>query len=478
MLRTRILSLLALSALNVAAARGDIRCPADAINVGPTDSIQAAVDKAGEKASICLRSGTFRSQAIRPLYGQKFFGQTGAVLNGSVLQSGFTQRGRIWAAPARMARTFQSGICAANAPLCDLPGAVFFDDMPLTRVGSLVNLASGQYAYDAAASELYIADDPSGHTVEVATAIFAFGDTADDVSIDGLVIEKYASPAQRGAINALGRSGWSITNCEVRLNRGAGIILGSDGRVTSCNIHHNGQLGIGGEGSGITIEGSEIHSNNTGGFDFGWEAGGVKIGSGESVVLRNNRVHDNVGAGLWCDIDCREVLYEGNEVTKNHGAGIFFEISSGAVIRNNRLAGNGIADRKWFWGADIQIAAAENVEVYNNTIAVSPGGCGVVLIDQGRKSDSGRVYKTRNNYVHDNNVTFAEEPCAGGASDVSILNENFRVITEGNNRFDSNVFVAPKQYSGGSRFVWGHDTMDWHGFRALGQERNGRLVEQ
>ena len=60
--------------------------------------------------------------------------------------------------------------------------------------------------------------------------------------------------------------------------------------------------------------------------------------SSDGVVMRGNHVFDNVGPGLWCDIGCRNVLYENNLVERNHDAGIFHEISFNAVIRNNIAA--------------------------------------------------------------------------------------------------------------------------------------------
>jgi hypothetical protein len=47
--------------------------------------------------------------------------------------------------------------------------------------------------------------------------------------------------------------------------------------VRNCDIHHNGQIGIVGNGKGIRIEDNHIWSNNTKGFDPAWEAGGAKI---------------------------------------------------------------------------------------------------------------------------------------------------------------------------------------------------------
>ena len=69
------------------------------------------------------------------------------------------------------------------------------------------------------------------------------------------------------------------------------------------------------------------------------------------MTLRNNHVHHNVGPGLWCDINCRDVIYEDNTVgSTTPAAEIFHEISYAAVIRKNTLRQNGEGALLWFWG--------------------------------------------------------------------------------------------------------------------------------
>ena len=64
-----------------------------------------------------------------------------------------------------------------------------------------------------------------------------------------------------------------------------------------------------------------------------------------------------------------------------------------------------------------------------------------MLIDQGRRrNEEGPIYKTRNNTVRDNDTTFEGAACAGGASDTRPWNENYSIITNGNNRFDANTY--------------------------------------
>jgi hypothetical protein len=471
------LGCLATAAAAPAGGLSDAPCPRGAIAVEPGAAIQAAVERAEAGAAFCLKNGLHRVQVVRPRAGQRFYGEGRTVLNGSRLLTNFTSEGRYWVANEQSQRGQKHGECARTAPACNLPEAVFIDDKPLLQVLSKDRLESNSFYFDYANAKIYLADDPKGRKVEATVAAFAFESMASDVLIRNVTVEKYASAAQKGAIHAREATGWTIESSEVRLNSGAGISIGTGGRVRDCNIHHNGQIGIEGDGEKIAIEGNSIWSNNIYGFDFLWEAGGVKIASSDQVTFRANHVYDNIGPGLWCDIDCRNVVYDGNLVENNHDAGIFHEISFNAVIRNNVVRYNGSGRRRWFWGAEITIAASQDVEVSNNTIAVGAGGCGIVLIDQGRRMKNGKKYKTRNNSVHDNDLTFEGGACAGGASDVNLLNENYAIIPNGNNHFDGNVYRVPRPSEPG-RFVWGHELTDWDGFRAKGLEHAGRLLSE
>ncbi|WP_235983934.1 right-handed parallel beta-helix repeat-containing protein [Bradyrhizobium australiense] len=476
-----ILLAVALQVVATAAAQGVTKapCPRDAIAVEPGASIQAAVDRADPGATLCVKNGMHRMQAIRPKPGQSFHGEGQTVLNGSRLLTNFSREEGYWVASGQAQLGQKHGECANAVPACSLPEGLFIDDQPLVQVLTKESVEPGRFYFDHAGSRIYFADDPTGRKVEATVAAFAFESRVSNVVIRNVTIEKYASVAQKGAIQAQEAVEWIVENCEVRLNSGAGIAVGTSSRVRDSNVHHNGQIGITGAGRDVLIEGNQVWANNIRGFSSGWEAGGVKIALGDGVVFRGNHIHGNFGPGLWCDINCRNVLYENNVVERNHGAGIFHEISFSAVIRNNIVRHNGIADKGWFWGNDILIAASQDVEVDGNTLTVSPGKCGIMLIDQGRddqaRTNSGPIYKTRNNAVHDNEITFEGAACAGGASDVKPGHENFSIITDGHNLFDSNVYHVPRA-SGPARFVWGHATFDWDGLRGQGVEPNGHLV--
>jgi parallel beta-helix repeat protein len=293
------------------------------------------------------------------------------------------------------------------------------------------------------------------------------------VRIHGVTVEKYSSPAQRGAIEGKDGSNWTVDGCTVRLNSGAGVAVGHGGRITGSDIYRNGQIGAVMVGRDLMLQGNVIWENNRLGFDFTWEAGGVKIAASENVIVERNFVYRNDGPGLWCDIDCRNVVFKNNRVEYNSDVGIFHEISYRAVIRDNVVRFNGQARRPWYWGADILIAASENVDVYRNNVTTRDGGAGIMLIDQGRTKPDGQTYRTSGNFVHNNIVEFMGDGFMGGASDTAETHPNFSIIETGSNQFDNNVYKVKHQSH--VIFVWGHKTQDWTEFRQIGQEPRGRF---
>jgi hypothetical protein len=474
-IRTAVVCVFLIAVATVFVAFDRPACPLDATAIEPGASIQAAVDIVGDGGVFCIKNGVHRAQAVRPKRGQYFYGEGAAVLNGSKLLGGFKREDRYWVATSQLQQLGKHGECLPSAPACDQPDAVFVDDKPLTKVASKDALGPGKFFVDYGGSRIYLADDPANHKVEATAAAFAFESAAPDVTIKNITIEKYGSPAQRGAIHARDGARWTIEDCVVRLNSGAGISVGDGTRVHNCDVDNNGQIGIEGNGKNIRIEGNRIWGNNIYGFDPAWEAGGAKIADSDGVEFRDNHVYDNNGSGLWCDIDCRNVVYEGNVVENNRHIGIFHEISFKAVIRKNIVRHNGIDNKKFFWGSDIVVAASQDVEVTDNKVTVSPGACGIVLIDQGRRNDAGKEYKTRNNIVHGNEMTFEGAVCAGGASDTQPDDANYDIIAKGNNRFDGNTYRV-RGVGEPPQFVWGRDITDWAGFRRNGLEQAGRLV--
>lgn len=448
-------------------------CPADALRIRPDQSLAVAVQLNPPGTSFCMVAGLHRLQFATPKAGQSFFGEPGAILSGAKILTGFKQVGQSWAAPAEVPDAKARGVCARGYEACRLAVGVFVDGKPLRQVASREQLRAGSFFHDRLRREIVLSEPPGERLVEVAVVPFAFRGSAEKVTIRGLVIEKYANPPQEGAVRGDGR-GWRVEKSELRLNNGAGVSVGPDGAIVKSRIHHNGQIGATADGANILLEGNEIWSNNIYGFASAWDAGGVKITDSTQIVFRDNHVHHNNGPGLWCDERCNDVLFEGNLVEFNQSAGIFFELSSRAVIRRNTLRQNNQSGASWFWGAEIQIAASEYAEIYENTLVVRESGRAIMLIDQNRWKVGGGFYKTRGNRVHHNDVSFLGTGAAGGVSSTDPAAENFAIIAKGGNLFDHNVYRVL-----GSKapiFAWDTAPMDFASFRSRGQELNGNLI--
>jgi len=425
------------------------------------------VDDASEGVTFKLEAGVYRGQRIEPKDGMSFIGMPGAVLSGAAVLSGFSPEEDYWLLAGVDSEARNHGDCIDGYEGCYFTQDLFMDDVMLWQVTDLKDLKPGSWYRDE--DIVYVADDPAHRRIELSVTPYAFIGAADDIEIQGIVIEKYATPAQEGAIQsqepgdgALG-SNWTITNVEVSGAHGVGIRTGDRTTIRGAFVHHNGQLGITAAGSGdLLIEDSEIANNNIAGFRWAWEAGGVKVTNSTGVVFRGNSVHDNTGPGLWADIDTVDTLYENNHVADNSGPGIYHEISGQAVVRHNVVERNGSDDSSWLWGAGILIAASSDVEVYENTLTDNGNGIAGIQQDRGEGSHGLRLLSGLN--VHDNTIRLGEGR-VGIAEDVG----DESVFTDRNNRFESNTYIQAVGY----RYFWANSRMKRAGWVAAGQDTEG-----
>ena len=396
--------------------------------------------------------GVFRGLSLAPKNGQTFIGAEGAVLNGSAALTNWTQSGNLWVIGGQT----QQGPVNTSAeflPTTERPGhpdSVFLDNVALTPVDALSKVVPGTFYLNYATDQIYIADNPAGHTVEAGKLTDAFHGNATNVTIENLVIEKYDPEIGSGAINA--GQNWTIQNNEVRLNYAVGITVQSGGQILNNYVHDNGEVGVGGYGNNILVQDNELASNGFwSGIDPTWEAGGLKFAQTNNLVVRGNYSHDNNGSGMWSDIDSIDTLYEDNLVVHNTINGISYEISYSAIIRNNTLIGNGYGDtRGWGWGANINIQNSSNVQVYGNRVDMTGGGNGIILIQQNRGSGAYGFYTTTNNQIHDNIIVDRDANGAvGGFADY-----NLSGMLNGGNTWSNNQYFMS---DGSGRFEWGGD---------------------
>lgn len=439
--------------------------PPGAISVYPGSSIQDAIDGAPDGSTFYIRAGVHRMQRFRPKPGNVIIGEPGAVLNGSRLLTGWSQDGGQWWVGGQTQDGGRHGRCESSAPRCSHGEDLFIDNVRLDHVDSRSQVGPGRWFFDYGADRIYIGDNPSGRTVETSVTAGAIVGNSPNVTITGLIVEKYANLAQHGAIDNrynnsdAGGDNWVISGNEVRLNHGVGIKVGKNARVERNNIHHNGQLGVGAVGSGSLFEGNEIAYNGDIPYEVDWERGATKFAETTNVQLINNYVHHNYGPGLWADLNCKDMLFADNTIVGNSKAGIYYEISYDAVIRDNYLEGNGLAFDPWLWGGGIVISSSPNVEIYGNTVVNNGDGIGAV--EQDRSSDPARYgpLQIRNLYVHDNNVTMSQ-----GLTGVAQDHGNNAIFSSQNNRFENNTY----NIGSGNFFEWDNGQRTYDAWLAYG----------
>ncbi|MEU3338566.1 right-handed parallel beta-helix repeat-containing protein [Streptomyces sp. NPDC002144] len=188
---------------------------------------------------------------------------------------------------------------------------------------------------------------------------YAFGGTAEDVTIRYLTVQHFVAPQNEGVVNHDSADGWVIEHSTVQDNSGAGLMAGSRQHVRANCLRGNGQYGMNAyKATGVTglvVEDNEITGNNTDDWERRQQGcgctGGVKFWAVNGADVRGNWVHDNRGTGLWVDTNNNDFRIEDNVIEANDGAALIYEASYNAVIRyntirrNNWVEGRAAADR-------------------------------------------------------------------------------------------------------------------------------------
>jgi parallel beta-helix repeat protein len=468
------------------------------VTVHASDSdIQKQIDTHSEGTTIHFTSGTYRLLSLQPKSGDTFLGDPGAVFNGSELLTFARANAKLWVAVMHDASPEEEyGHCQSgprkNADgseykiACDHRRDLYRDDVPQYRVASLQEVQPGKWFFDPASRKIYIADDPAGHTIEIGETATAIHGNASNVTIRGLTIEKYAVKTQAGAI-ACGEglsgeqlqqkgnrhTGWVIDNNTIRLNHYSAIkLIGCDGaKVTNNKLLQNGNTGVGGAFSDdVLVDGNEIAANNFEKYALEWEAGGAKFVNGNNLTFSNNYVHDNIGVGLWSDIDCVHNTYTGNRLIHNWGGGIFYEISYGATIENNIAIDNGEWGQyttEWANYAQIEASASPDVTIRNNQVTVGKWGNGITVVQQNRGNGVLGPHWAKNVVVENNTITYlySNDATTGASQDTGKF--------YGSILFDRNTYHSPGG-ANDSHWRW-NSILRWKEFQALGQEPNGKV---
>ena len=175
----------------------------------PWQNIQQVVNNYPAGTSFYLKAGVHRMQSIVPRNGDMFFGEAGTVLSGARQLSEFTRVGSYWSVGSQ---TQEGAVgysqCVPESPRCLNPENLFFNSVPLKHVDAIWKVGPGTWFFDYPADRIYFWDDPTNQNVEISVTPTAFSGFASNVTIHGLVIEKYATPAPLAAVG-LG-TGWTL----------------------------------------------------------------------------------------------------------------------------------------------------------------------------------------------------------------------------------------------------------------------------
>jgi parallel beta-helix repeat protein len=430
--------------------------------VQPGQSIQAAIDAKASGTTFCVKKGEYRlTQAIKPRAGNVLVFEPGTIINGSKLVPNWTKSGAYWVASGQT-QSFSpyNAPCDPNPAACEYED-LFMDDKPMVRVLQLSQVGPGKFFFDETGDKIYMVDDPAGHKMETPiaeTAINANG--VPNVTVRGATVEKF------GLHGIVGSSGWTVERNEIRYVHSHGLRVFGVVQVRNNYVHHAGNMGIFGQGTGLVFDTNHLAHNNY--LNFGtasdpWHAGATKIIKSTNTVVRNNWSHDNTGDGWWLDWDNKDNLVENNVFENNSRFGFFYEASFDGVVRNNVFRNNG-QSTKW-QGSGLWINTSKNVEVYGNTFEGNKySSLAYSWTDRGTSSLYGER-QLSNLYVHDNVFKLSEGFVGVPFSDSRVYSAN--------NRFQNNKWFVK---NAGSQWWRMQGAMkDWSGWRSYGFDASGSL---
>ncbi|MGC9452674.1 MAG: right-handed parallel beta-helix repeat-containing protein, partial [Oceanipulchritudo sp.] len=174
----------------------------------------------------------------------------------------------------------------------------------------------------------------------------------------------------------------TVEDCLFRRNKIDGFSNGSfgDARWTlrNCVFHDNGVSGFTGGGNHLLAENLDIHGNGRLAYlsnYTGWANEGMKVALMRNSSLRNWRVWDNWGVGIWLDTGIHKTEVAEMLVWNNRSSGIFIENNNPhnipglgltpTVILRDSVFFNNSAQGTSLLGRGVALAESENVIIDN-----------------------------------------------------------------------------------------------------------------
>jgi hypothetical protein len=429
----------------------NVSVPTADVYIQPGDNIASKLNALPAGDIAYIYPGQYRMDAAWvPKAGQTVLGSAGsAVIDGAQVVTGWVSDGNgRW----YVSRTFlprDSKMHSATYSVCDTSAVdgtnlcwdrdtFWVDGVRSKRVASLAagDAATGdRYFTDRGTNRIYIWTNPGTrlHEIDV-TPYFTQSASASGVTLDGITIQRFAPPVQRGMLDIAGHN-WTVKNCVIQNSHALGMFTS---QVTGLTVQdtqflYNGALGLGmgTASSGQTysnnvIERCLFEGNNTEDFYIGdWEAGGFKTTAHSGGIVRNCTFRSNKGLDLWVDFG-RRWLFENNTSDRAGAQAIRIECGQYCVVRGNTITNSmqNIGDHyrathsNWYTIYDtcsISISESSYVECYGNTVAGTGNTNGILILVRGRTtthptSPGPSVEGTDHVWVHDNNITMTQAP--------------------------------------------------------------------
>ncbi|RRD29409.1 DUF1565 domain-containing protein [Actinomyces bowdenii] len=403
----------------------------------PYQTISTAIDAASTGDTIELADGTYREGELSVGKGLTIRAAQGAtpVISGAKVPETWTNAGNgTWSTGHDMVRFCT--VCTTNADpeaegMAAHPEQVFVDGKPLTQVASRAEVTASTFYVDDpdpvtlkeagnnragynvkphTGTSYVIGVDPAQHEVEVVQHHRALSATADNVTLSGLVVEKY-SAVQRwdyddpeigtlsgGGMVVASGGNLRIEGSTFRYSSSAGavqVIDATDAVVTGNRFEENGSNGFGiNNSTGVTVERNLWRSNNTAdhittGCGAYCTLADTKITHADGVRFAFNTVDysdagydisepavyaDQRGAGVWFDEGVINSEIVGNYFV-NTPVAMFNEVSSNNLIASNIVEGAGVG---------IHVSGSDKTRIWNNTISHALTS---VMIQEDSRSD-------------------------------------------------------------------------------------------
>lgn len=464
----------------------------------PVRTLARAVRLAPAGATIVLRAGTYRESLTltKAVTIQNYPGEA-AWLDASAPVSGFTKVGTSWSAPWSYrfdhspTDTFGAPDGTADTwtfvnpayPLAAHPDMVWINGAEQRQVASAAAVVPGTFAVDETNGRLILGTDPTGKRVEGSTLAQAFSIFADNVTIRGIGIRRYADSVPHQGVLHTENKNLTLDRVAVIDSATAGVGIADTGaKLTNVTITGSGQLGLNAYlADGLVIDRSIVSGNNDEHFNDAPVAGGVKIVSTRDARVTRNELSGNDGAGVWTDEATWAPVITRNIASRNSGDGVYIEMSSHAIVAGNTLTDNG--------GRAVKVLNSDATQVINNTMSGidrvmvvaqdsrTPQNSAYAL-DPRHRDDPNMIFLSKNNVVANNVIELRAS--AKQALVVSSVEDYTRSYdaSELGNVFNGNFYSRQAKMDPQNSVLWAKKAAGYDYYKTVAQFTQGRGMER